>query len=385
MKKKSCWSTYYELNLTTKGFLSSCCVQDLEIEVDWSKIDDLDEWFRTNKHLKRTRKKLDKGIRIPSCEGCWHQERNNFVSRRKLKNLNQSFSDEPTIKFLDLRLGNKCNLQCKMCTISDTDQLVKLGEELHEKGITDILYDPTMYVKDIPKTKVLDLALKLPNLKKIRFAGGEPFLMPEVELFLKKLVEIKKTDLNIEFITNCTAIKDKTLDLLSNFKYIQLSCSIDAVDDQLEYQRYPAKWDTIKRNFEKIYNRKSDNFEVGLTPCVGMLNLTKIHKFVEWCNQYPDVTCIFNEIDTPTYQNFRYVPMEDRKELIEASKNLKLINGDANWEKFFKKMIYQYKTPTLKECQLLKHYSEKVWDYRCNVKFLDAYPWAKYMIDMANE
>src|SRR6056300_85876 len=240
---KDCWSSYYELNLTTKGFISSCCVQDLEISVDWNKVDNLEDWFVTNEILNKTRKDMNMGIEIPECQSCWIQESQGFKSRRVLKKIYHSGdvpTSTPTIRNLDLRLSNKCNLQCKMCTVTDSSQLYNLGIELKDKGITDLLYQPDIVTHDIPTTKLLNLVLDLPNLKFIRFAGGEPFIMNEVEDFLQKLIDNNKTHIEIEFITNCTTVKQSVINKLKQFDNIAIACSIDAVGEQFEYQRYPA-------------------------------------------------------------------------------------------------------------------------------------------------
>jgi MoaA/NifB/PqqE/SkfB family radical SAM enzyme len=379
---KSCWSTYHELNLTTRGTLSNCCVQNLDVSIDWDSIDDLDEWFRNFAFFKQMRTLLEQGVELTECESCWVQERDNIKSRREYKNdFYKINKDNITIKKLDLRLNNKCNLQCKMCVPGSSDQIVKLGNQLYQEGITDIIYNQSDHFTQSHTTKILDLVIKLPNLEMITFAGGEPFIMPEVEEFLLKMVNANKLDVRIEFITNCTVIKTEVINLLKNFKHVIISCSIDGIGDQLEYQRYPSKWKTIERNFKKIYDT---DFTIVLTPCISLLNLTDLHKFVDWANQYPRAIVFYNEVDSPTYLNFRYVPLSERQDLINNS-NTRLLNGDYNWDKFFNRLIYEYVEPSDEDCAMLKEYSTKVWDYRCNVKFLDMYPWASYMIEKSNE
>ena len=379
---KSCWSVYHELNLTTHGTLSNCCVQNLDVDIDWNSIDDLDEWFRESPIFKQIRTSLDAGYKVKPCESCWIQEQSDVTSRREYKNRHfYSEKNNITIKKLDLRISNKCNVQCKMCNPGNSDQILKLGKELYKNGITNLLYSPDMeFFQQTNVSKILDLALKLPNLEMITFAGGEPFIMPEVEEFLLKMVEHNKLDVRIEFITNCTVIKTSVIEVLKKFKKVSIACSIDGIGEQLEYQRYPTKWKTVERNFDKIYNA---NFEgVVLTPCISLLNLTDLDKFVDWANKYPNAIVIYNEVDSPTYFNFRYVPMQERQNLINSNR---LINGDANWNKFFNDLIYEYVEPTAEDCKMLKEYSTKVWDYRCNVKFLDMYPWAKEIINKADE
>jgi MoaA/NifB/PqqE/SkfB family radical SAM enzyme len=379
---KNCWSVYHELNLTTRGTLSNCCIQHLDVDIDWNSVDDLDKWFRELPIFTQIRESLEAGIEVAPCESCWIQEHSHVISRREYKNKNRNpfTKNDITIKKLDLRISNKCNVQCKMCNAGNSDQILKLGKELYKNGITDLLYDPNVNIfQQTHVSKILDLALKLPNLEMITFAGGEPFIMHEVEEFLLKMVEHNKTYVKVEFITNCTVIKSSVIEVLKKFKDVTISCSIDGIGKQLEYQRYPTKWKIVEQNFKKIYNA---NFDVVLTPCISMLNLTDLNNFVNWANCYPKATVIYNEVDSPSYLNFRYVPMQERQHLINS--NNTLINGDANWNKFFNKLIYEYVEPPLKDCKMLKDYSTKVWDYRCDIKFLDMYPWAKNIIEKIN-
>jgi len=45
--------------------------------------------------------------------------------------------------------------------------------------------------------------------------------------------------------------------------------------------------------------------------------------------------------------------------------------------------MYEYVEPSQEACDNLLLQSKNAWDYKCKVKFLDAYPWATYMLDRA--
>ena len=169
---KECWSAWHELNLTTRGTLSNCCVQHLDVEINWNEIDDLDEWFKNFGVFQEIRKSLSAGIEVNECESCWVQEKTNIVSRRQYKHERFTGHNEITIKKLDLRISNMCNLQCKMCVPNNSDQIMKLGIELHNKGITNLIHqhDKTYY--------------KQTNAKKLYFIkiNYEP-ISPHAQLF----------------------------------------------------------------------------------------------------------------------------------------------------------------------------------------------------------
>ena len=372
-KSKHCKFTYHSF-FYNKGNVAQCCMQDpLHQQSSWTDVTDLNTWYNNQDEFRETRTALDQGNEHPSCESCWAYEADNMPSART-HNLYYTQDDQSTevdIRHVDLRLSNHCNLQCKMCTPHDSDQLVKLAHELP-------FYNPLL--KQLPTVKsndterLLDLILQLPNLEAIRFAGGEPFIMPEVEQFLYKLVAQGRTNINIEFITNCTSAKPKVIALLEQFNSVELMCSIDGVGDTLEYQRYPARWSTIENNFKRMYNSRCNT---RIVPCIGLLNYLDLDRFFAWADQYPRSLVTFNEIQEPSFLDFRLIPEAIRPETFKLSNNV----TDA-WDKFIASTMHQTRHPTPDECNQLKQYAQ-IWDYRCSEKFLNKYPWASYIIEKA--
>ncbi len=372
-----CTLTNNGFNIDTTGRVGHCCIQKRDIRVDWSTVDNLNEWYKSNNWLNTVRKDLEVGIENTACESCWHNERNNKQSKRHRVNQQYGSTDQ-SIRHLDLRLSNKCNLQCKMCSGGFSDQLVNLAYELKDAGIdNDLLKHIPSQSLEVDTKKLLDLVLELPNLQTLRFAGGEPFIMPEVEEFLYKLVEQGKTDLEIEFITNCTSAKTRILAALEKFKHVELMCSIDAVGAALEYQRYPARWETIERNFIRMYNSKCT---VGLTPAISMLTYHNMTEFFNWTNNFPKARVSYNEVDYPSFLDFRLIPLDVRQEFYNDFSKVKFGDVNNNWKKFQQSTMYEHRQISTGEQKQLQHYSKDIWDYRCNVKFLDAYPWAEALL-----
>lgn len=374
VKSSHCNFTYHSF-FYSKGNVAQCCMQEaLFRKHDWGSVADLNTFSKTNAVFNQVR---EQGVAHSACKSCSAYEANNMPSMRTH---NMYYGDETSsvidIRHVDLRLSNKCNLQCKMCHPSDSDQLVKLSQELTAQGISNPFEHqlPSSKIEDI--NKLLDLVLQLPNLEVIRFAGGEPFIMPEVEQFLYKLVAQNKTDLTVEFITNCTSAKPKVIALLEQFKRVELMCSIDGVEDTLEYQRYPARWSTIENNFKTMYNSSCNT---RMVPCIGLLNYLDLNRFFAWAEQYPDSVISFNEIQEPSFLDFRLIPLELRKNF---KLNFENNNVSNDWITFADSVMYETREPTPDECNQLLAYSN-MWDYRCSEKFLNKYPWASYIIEKA--
>lgn len=364
-------------NIDTTGRVGHCCIQKRDIRVDWNTVDNLNTWYQSNDWLNNVRTDLNSNIENPACESCWHNERNGRESKRQRVN-KQYGNTNHSIRHLDLRLSNKCNLQCKMCSGGFSDQIANLAYELKDAGVeTDLLKHIPSHNLQVDTKKLLDLVLDLPDLQTLRFAGGEPFIMPEVEEFLFKLVEIGKTNLEIEFITNCTSAKPKIIQTLEKFRHVELMCSIDAIEDALEYQRYPARWKTIEKNFIRMYNSKC---KVGLTPAISLLTYHNMTDFFNWANQFSKCRVSYNEVDFPSFLDFRLIPMHHRTDFIESFSKIKFVDANNNWNVFQQQTMYEHRPITINEQKLLNHYSKDIWDYRCNVEFLAAYPWAEELL-----
>lgn len=375
VKSKHCKFTYHSF-FYSKGNVAQCCMQDTLLRKStWDDVTNLNTWYNNSDEFSETRHALDAGNEHPSCESCWAYEADDMPSARthNLYYTNDTVSTEIDIRHVDLRLSNKCNLQCKMCSPNDSDQLVKLA---HELPFDNPLLNHLPKLKYEDTERLLELILQLPNLEAIRFAGGEPFIMPEVEQFLYKLVTHGRTNINIEFVTNCTSAKPTVIALLEKFNHVELMCSIDGVEDTLEYQRYPAKWSTIENNFKRMYNSKCNT---RIVPCIGLLNFLDLDRFFSWAEKYPNSLITFNEIQEPSFLDFRLIPIELRPDTFKISNN----NVTDSWYKFVSNTMYETRQPTQEECNLLKQYAY-VWDYRCNERFLDKYPWANYIIEKAN-
>jgi radical SAM protein with 4Fe4S-binding SPASM domain len=362
------------LYVSIKGDISHCCIQKNRQKIDLGNYTDASEFYKENSHLSSIRQDLNhKNIKNSACQNCWKVEESGLASKRQRENELETTS-ETELRHLDLRLTNKCNLQCRMCSPTESSQIEKLAYELNDPILMQFSKNKLTDYVDL--STFLNSFLNVKTLKTIRFAGGEPFIMEEVNEFLSKLIENNMTDLEIEFITNCTSARTQVINKLEKFKRVVLGCSIDGVEDEFEYQRYPAKWSSVEKNFIKFYNSK---LHVNITPCISFLTYQTLDKFFNWANQFPNARVFYNEVEQ-SFMDFRLIPIEHRQDFISKFKDIKFANAQNNWIQFQKKLMYEEKTLTDEDKKLLIHYI-KIWDYKTNKKFLESYPWAEKLIN----
>jgi MoaA/NifB/PqqE/SkfB family radical SAM enzyme len=271
-----------------------------------------------SKHMQIFRKFMIDGEKVPNCQGCYKLEELGKASTRQL--MNAEWHDKigsrgvrqrviealkndyklPDSKpvYLDLRLGNVCNLKCRMCNPYNSKAIgVEHNELLEEDFNYRMLYlrafgDTAEFMKrmtnwyetDIFWDQVIEL---IPNLKKVYLTGGEPTLIKQNYKFLEKIIEHNlQNDIEIFFSINVTNVTSKFLDLTSKFKNVQINCSIDAIGKYNDYIRKNSNWDEIDTNFKKLCKIK--NLRLFITPTVQVYNILHLHEilyYVEECRK----------------------------------------------------------------------------------------------------
>ncbi len=370
----------HSLYISFNGDIRHCCLQQLvNVESDIKKIkQNPDEFLKQNIALQDIKKDLDNGIANKHCSTCWNLEATGGQSKRQLI----MPGSEQLLKHLDLRLGNKCNLKCKMCFPTWSSQIVNHYVSAKQSGIVNMFneFADTMSI-DGDNMAFLDDSFELiknaPHLKSILIAGGEPFIMPEVELFLEKLSSTNKT-IKLSILSNLTVVNDSVLETLKKFNNVTIHCSIDGVGEDLEYQRTSAKWNVIERNFNKLYEA---NIKTLMVPCFSHLNFESVVDFLSWAGTFEKTEILFNEVTDPSFLNFKLVPIEYRKSLIEQINSFVLpSNAHANYQVFFNSIKKEYRQITIEEQYKLKCAVE-LWDHKSNVKYRERYRWADVLLN----
>jgi hypothetical protein len=376
-----CGVTFKQLYINHTGKFRQCCIQTQSFsEKEFLNAAEPNKWFAEQIDLNILREDLQAGFKNPSCDRCWKIEEKEHSSYR----INWNHSDYPTldttseIEIIDLRLGNQCNLQCRMCNPMWSDQLGKLYQSAKDAGVVNSLNQYGINNTIKPSNKFIEdligFCLRTPSLKEIKFAGGEPFVMPEVEYFLQRMIQAGKKDLTVSFVTNATTAKESVLEVLKQFNKVIMQCSIDGIGEHIEFQRFPCKWTVIERNFRRFIDC---GFEVALTPCWSQLNALGVVDFLNWASEFDNVHVAFNEVLAPTYLDFKLIPLEYRVDTINALNTCKFPKEmHKDYYKFFEILKTEQRTLTDEEKSALSDAVE-IWNFNNNVKYQAQYPWAK--------
>ena len=210
------------------------------------------------------RKEMLQGIRPKICNKCFMLEDQGGTSVRKTlldvysfdditKNTNKETGElgSSSILSIDFSWGNKCNLKCKMCAPSSSDQLLEEFRQM--KLVKNVSWHDGINLNWNFKDHKSLFEKLAPTIEEVLVTGGEPLVNNEFYQFCLFLVEkgySKK--IRLKFHTNLTVTPKKFVDIWKEFATVRPNISIDAVDKLYEYIRYPGKWAIVSQNIEDL-------------------------------------------------------------------------------------------------------------------------------------
>jgi len=253
------------------------------------------------------------GIQPPTCKRCFKQEEAGFESSRQVYNhvweSRVKLNENTETLYLDLRLGNQCNLKCRMCNPYSSNQWVNEWEELYGKfpekervWLTDMGWQKS----DKINNNLFELAK---TVEEIYLTGGEPTLIKEQDLLLDYCIENDLAkNISLKYNTNLTHVPKSLIDKWIKFKGVLLNCSIDAYGDLNTYIRNPIKWSKISRNFEKV--KRIPNVKLDVCITVQIYNALHINVLLDWIMQQdlPNTMIFFNILEEPDQLNIKSLP-----------------------------------------------------------------------------
>lgn len=297
------------------------------------------------KEFENIRRKILNGERIFYCQECYKVEQNNGLSLRQsflekhlgsfaktfgfptkedflssIINLNGAWDRPPM--FLDLKPGNLCNLQCRMCGPYSSNQTYV--PEKHGYKIENVNLD---WLDDEQNLKQIQLLLN--HTIRLKIGGGEPTIMKNVFKLLDYCVEhgvAKHIEL---FVTTNGLRVDRLIKYLNHFKQFNITISIDAISDVYEYIRYPAQWKNTEKNFLKLLSQEKLN--ISLNTVIMLLNIFHVFDFLEWIDKVSrirkfTVNTIF--LNKPEYYSPFVAPLGIRQNIAQKlQEKIKSLNN----------------------------------------------------------
>lgn len=310
------------------GRLRACCISARPAErFDVFRPGDLEAFWNSDE-MRELRLSMLRGERSSICASCHSVEDSGAISMRMSSNrefaahidaaVASASSDgsaplRPT--YWDIRLGNLCNLRCRMCGPHSSSMWVEeartiLGEDTSEFEGVDWHEDSRL---------VETLADHLKHAEKIYFAGGEPTLSRQHMALLGLLVEAKIAPrVRLLYSINATNIPNRMLDLWSHFQSVRVKVSVDAVGDLNRYIRYPTDWTTLDRNVRvlgELALQDRGRMQVALHATFQAYNALRFTELLDYATTVPGVVPLVSVgiLRTPSHLSARVLPLALRQ------------------------------------------------------------------------
>ena len=251
---------------------------------------------RTSHSLTEIKKSFLEGKQPSACASCWREEEQGKVSIRlhtinkfndQIKNLKWNLEPNNLIS-LDLKIGNLCNLKCRICGSWSSsswalEELQQLPKSEQKKSRHYLALELGKWPQD--KSFWVELLTNyIKDIKYIDFTGGEPFMSIDHFDFLRDVVDLGiASGIEIIYSTNGTVMPTQH-HLWKEFKKVELAFSIDDVGKRFEYERSGSNWGEVEKNITKFKSISEEYGNISLTvaPTVNIYNVYYLEELAHW-------------------------------------------------------------------------------------------------------
>lgn len=295
--KHFCILPWVSLEASPVGTVRPCCLAEDEI-VDSELIKfnlataDLKE-IQDSLYMSQLRKAFLAGKRPSTCRKCWQEEDAGRTSKRmhtldRLKHMvvDQNWTtDAKPLVFLDLKLGNICNLKCRICGSWSSSQFA--AEEIKHAGNSDfhrMMLKQGAWPRE-NRTFWDQIDGMLDQIRYIEFTGGEPFMIQEHFDMLQGIVDRGIAhQVEIHYNTNGTHYPEHGEQIWRHFKTVEIAFSIDDIGSRFEYQRTNARWQEVCKNLDRFRDLRNIHANIVLQICctVNVFNVRYLNEVAQW-------------------------------------------------------------------------------------------------------
>jgi MoaA/NifB/PqqE/SkfB family radical SAM enzyme len=335
---KFCVLPWVSLETSPIGTVRPCCLAEDELT------DNAGDKFNLatasfagiqNSHsMRRLRQEFIDKKQPQTCRKCFREERAGRTSKRmhtlnRLKHMLANETDwtldAKPLMFLDLKLGNICNLKCRICGSWSSSTFA--AEELANLPATEDKKSSYHYEmlrqgawpRENP-TFWTEIEQVSDQIQYIEFTGGEPFMIEEHFELLRALVDRGlAANIEIHYNTNGTQFPKGAEEIWKHFKLVEIAFSIDDVGPRFEYQRTNAIWTEVEANIQKFKELRRHNPNIQLQVCttVNVFNVYYIAEVAGWIDKQGFNFVYWNMMHEAYYFSISTLPDAAKKAIAE--------------------------------------------------------------------
>jgi radical SAM protein with 4Fe4S-binding SPASM domain len=266
-----CFATRNSFQVDAQGKVSPCC----KFKGNYSHIDEYQTVVDifSDPRLSALREDHTQGVWTKSCVRCEQDEASKKQSRKQMYEVIGLGTGD---FFIDVSLGNYCNLKCRMCSPENSSQWGSDYNALIAEGLVSA-FKYTNYLMSEHTIEMIASFIDTVNGRiVIEVKGGEPLLMPNSQSFFVRLSEcVNSNNIEIWIASNGTKIPDWFSDCIKRFKKVELSISVDGSGKVYNYIRGSKhSYDDILLNATTLSN--IENVMLRFNVVVQNLNIKNV-------------------------------------------------------------------------------------------------------------
>ena len=376
MSKTFCPLPWLHLGTHPHGGVTPCCISDMTAGKNRARNygEDRDEFFNLNDHdidthmnsdyFKEIRKEMLNDVEPKACSRCYEEERKGIESKRiheskVYKDIDPNYASRLTsedgsipldLRFVELRLGNVCNVRCRTCNPASSSRWVKDYKEIVES--LDFVNDGYSWLDhkhdfQWPEDENFyeDLFECAPNMEVLYINGGEPTLIKAHWKYLDKLVSSGRSkNIILWYNINMTNLPPEAIPIWKEFKEARVCPSIDCLDKRNQYIRFPTDWNDVTKHLDMLLEEPV--ITTRITQTVSAYNYAYLDEFLNWSPCPVDMNFVYD----PDYLSPAILPPVVRRQV---------------HEKFRKTLGNKYELGTLLSMFDNDDWEETKWEHFC--------------------
>lgn len=297
------------------------------------------------------RQALLQGQAPAGCNECYHMDQRSKISGRqkqllkvgvRLEQFEKTLASSPWVStFADpnckqypqdwqIDLGNYCNSACVFCGPESSS---RLATEWKKLGFIDQLPPSTWTNRSDLVDKFISTLKQSPHVQYLHFIGGETLITPAFKQILQSLIDVGLNQTaTIGFTTNLISWDESVVELLTQFKGVNLGMSIEAFDPVNDYVRWPATMlhvEQILARWLELAKQHHWLLQLRTTPTVlSISKLITVYKFA-WQHNITVESCNF--LNRPEFMRPSVLPLAQRHNIITEMQQW-INDHDRNYE-----------------------------------------------------
>jgi hypothetical protein len=231
-------------------------------------------------------------------------------------NNNQGNTNRTVIDW-QIDLGNYCNGACVFCNPENSSSL---ATEFKRIGLIEQLPLPSWCDDPVLLDQFVTDLTSSSNLQYLHFLGGETVITPGFKKILSALVNADLAkNITIGFTTNLTVWSDSVVELLTQFRQVNLGMSIETLTPVNDYVRYPSqqlRTQELLDRWTELGHKQGWLIQLRITPtCLTVHELTTVYDYA-WQHGTAVESCNF--IDRPEFFRIGVLPKHLRESAVST-------------------------------------------------------------------